>query len=87
MVRFRAFTWTTSFSFREAGSKSLVLRKSLLINGVAPDTVRNTSKSFRETDFSTVKPVRYLRERKIHLVFGIVTSTISVLSSQSVHSG
>ncbi|GFT77375.1 hypothetical protein TNCV_1470351 [Trichonephila clavipes] len=79
-------TWTTSLSFLFVKQdQNLVLRKSRLINGVAPDTVRNTFlRVFGETDFShwSINPYEISGSVRYHLVFGIVTSTIFVLSSQ-----
>ncbi|GFU04586.1 hypothetical protein TNCV_2334621 [Trichonephila clavipes] len=69
--------------------QNLVLRKSRLINGVAaPDTVRNTFlRVFRRDRLFTlsINPYEISGSVRYHLVFGIVTSTIFVLSSQSVH--
>ncbi|GFT39463.1 hypothetical protein TNCV_458151 [Trichonephila clavipes] len=82
-------TWTTSLSFLFVKQdQNLVLRKSRLINGVAPDTVRNTFlRVFGETDFSLeYKPIRDLRERMIP--FGVWNRNVDdLVLSQSVHSG
>ncbi|GFU35227.1 hypothetical protein TNCV_4041621 [Trichonephila clavipes] len=80
-------TWTT-FSFFVKQDQNLVLRKSRLINGVAPDTVRNTFLRVFRRDrlfLTEYKPIRDLRERRIP--FGVWNRNVDdlCLELQSVH--
>ncbi|GFY02367.1 hypothetical protein TNCV_3502491 [Trichonephila clavipes] len=63
--------------------QNLVLRKSRLINGVAPDTVRNTLRVFRRDPLFSLeyKSIRDLRERRIP--FGVWNRNVDDISVHS----